>query len=71
MMSPKEKAEERVNKYFKLFEDNTGHWNILCAKYCALAEINEILNVISENTIEPFVFDIDYWQEVKQEIEKL
>jgi hypothetical protein len=70
-MSPKEKAEERVNKYFKLFEDNTGHWNILCAKYCALAEINEILNVISENTIEPFVFDIDYWQEVKQEIEKL
>ena len=70
-MSPKEKAEERVNKYFKLFEDNTGHWNILCAKYCALAEINEILNVISENTIEPFVFDIDYWQEVRKEIEKL
>jgi hypothetical protein len=70
-MTPKEKAKERVNKYFKLFEDDTGHWNMLCAKYCALAEIDEILNVLSEYTIEPFVFDIEYWKEVKKEIEKL
>ena len=31
-MTPKEKAQERVNKYFKLFEDGTGHWTTLCAK---------------------------------------
>jgi len=41
------------------------------AKQCALIAVDEILNVIGEYIIEPFIFDIEYYQEVKQEIEKL
>jgi hypothetical protein len=60
-MIPKEKAKELVESFF----------DALTVKDCALIAVNQLLDVISENTIEPFVFDIDYWQEVKQEIEKL
>jgi hypothetical protein len=77
-MSPKEKADELVLKfkkyaYYPKTNDDEVFINQLNnnAKSCALIAVDEILNVISENTIEPFVFDIDYWQEVKQEIEKL
>ena len=84
MKTPKEKAEERVNKYFKLFEDDTGHWNMLCAKYCALAEIDEIIEATKyeishaeayldgrESKVNTNVYYDPYWKEVKQEIEKL
>ena len=40
------------------------------AKQCTIIAVDEILNVLSEYTIEPFVFDIEYWQEVKQESEQ-
>jgi hypothetical protein len=82
-MTPKEKAEERVNKYFKLFEDNTGNWTMLCAKYCALVEIDEIIEATKyeihhaetyldgrESKVNTNVYYNPYYKEVKQEIEK-
>jgi len=64
-MTPKEKAENLVKLFtFSCHEcDN--------ATISALLAVDEILNVINEYNIEPIVFDIDYWLEVKQEIEKL
>ena len=83
-MTPKEKAEERINKYFKLFEDDTGHWTMLCAKYFALVEIDEIIEATKyeihhakayidgrKSKINTNVYYNPYWQEVKEEIEKL
>ena len=70
-MIPKEKAKELVTTYrFSLSIPNAplGDLKDSIAKQCALIAVDEILNVISENTIEPFVFDIDYWKEVKTEI---
>jgi hypothetical protein len=40
------------------------------AKQCALIAVDEILNVIGEYIIEPMIFDIEYWQEVKEELEQ-
>jgi hypothetical protein len=64
-MTPKEKAKELVEKFDNAMEFYTP---ARYAKQCALIAVDEILNVLSEYTIEPFVFDIEYWQEVKQEI---
>jgi hypothetical protein len=62
-MTPKEKAEDLFNKM--AFE--------VClteAKQCALIAVDEILNALDENQWQNKLF-IDYWQEIKQEIEKL
>jgi len=67
-MTPKEKAKELVNKYwitdFDIYEEES--------KVCALIAVDEI---IKELTIEisPSLlgFRYKYWQEVKEEIEKL
>jgi predicted DNA-binding protein (UPF0278 family) len=74
-MTPKEKAEELVDKYrFILIKSNTDAGEeILCtllAKECALVAVDEILNHHSQ---EQGLYRIDtyYWQQVKKEIEKL
>jgi hypothetical protein len=64
-MTPKEKAIELFDKYdYILYKE----YNNLEAKHCALIAVEEILEVgnviISYNVT-------DYWEEVKQEIEKL
>jgi hypothetical protein len=61
-MTPKEKAEELVNKY------SIWCWNeVVCdyeiAKQCALIAVDEIIDKDGYNN--------DYWKEVKQELEKL
>ena len=74
-MTPKEKAEELVDKYFLLHESAIDENGVLVvatlnkglAKQCALIAVDEILNVAIES------YDIDHinwWKEVKQEIEK-
>jgi hypothetical protein len=62
-MTPKEKAEELVDIYEdrcpQYIKKNTAIW-------CALIAVDEIIDNL------PLISDIqDYWQEVKQEIEKL
>lgn len=60
-MTPKEKAQELCNKHY--------HMNHHCndAKECALLTVNEILLGYMGNPNPK----VKYWEEVKQEIEKL
>jgi hypothetical protein len=73
-MTPKEYAKELVNKMFSL----SYHLHAFPAKQCALIAVNEILNNNcgshtdeSNAKNEEIYCDEYYWQEVKQEIEKL
>lgn len=67
-MTPKEKARELVEKY----HDEFGMlWYL--AKQCALVAVDEITEAL-ENEENVYLIDssyIDFWNEVKQEIEKL
>jgi hypothetical protein len=75
MKTPKEKAKELVNKFY-LF---TASFDNDQAKQCALITINEIFEHIDyiftelEKDKLPNKFDdeIEYWNEVKKEIELL
>lgn len=68
-MTPKEKAEELADKYWNLNYDWDGVTKDEWAKEGALIAIDEILKVVSfYNDTQA---EITYWQEVKQEIEKL
>jgi hypothetical protein len=72
-MEAKEKARELVDKFAKeawSFHENT-EWDY--DKYCALICVDEILENITEEvmTYKPFMMNTDYWQEVKEEINKL
>jgi hypothetical protein len=69
-MTPKEKAEELVNKY------SIWCWNeVVCdyeiAKQCALIAVDEILDSITKINQYDFGTLNYYWNEVKQELEKL
>ena len=70
-MTPKDKAEELVAKYD---ETLTYLESKSKAKQCALIAVEEILSIKPNN---PFIVNgyyiepKKYWQEVKQEIEKL
>ena len=70
MNNPEEKAKELVRKYWDL-----GGIDIVRAKQCALIAVNEILedlDLIIEITGSSFVLEIiEYYQQVKQEIQKL
>ena len=79
-MKPKEKAKELVNKFNEYTVVETIHYpngkikeGYTNAKQCALIAVNEILNanptIIYKMT--GIVKRDKYWQEVKQEIEKL
>lgn len=65
-MTPKEKAEELVNaienKTHSLVKDEE-------AKICALIAVDEVLNFIYTDAFS--YTNEEYWQQVKQEIEKL
>ena len=81
-MTPKEKAKELVDKMY-----NTPHCGIehfpskhYCdcseigffqAKQCALIAVDEIMKAVGWEEMELGVDRDNYWQEVKQEIEKL
>jgi len=71
-MTPKEKAEELVDK-FKLKQNFfTNSFIKTTAKQCALIAVNEILNEFPQGFKGNFEERRkQYWQEVKQEIEKL
>jgi hypothetical protein len=68
-MTPKEKAEELLRKYW----NSKFNMHIDIARECALIAVDEI--ILSNPHSNPFNTDVystmEYWQEVKQEIEKL
>jgi hypothetical protein len=84
-MTPKEKAQELFDKYYKLFNNFPNYQYVIenlntiqdeklyTAKQCSLIAVDEILSdyknyLLHENTEYKGLM---YWQEVKQEIEKL
>ena len=66
-MTPKEKAEELVRKYYSFGLNNPAQsFSWYECKQCALIAVDEIRDNI------PLISDIQqYWIDVKQEIEKL
>jgi len=60
-MTPKEKAIELVNKYLQIYDGR-----VIQSKQCSLIAVDEILK---EESIGSLL--IDWWKEVKSEIEKL
>jgi hypothetical protein len=73
IMTPKEKAQELVNKMYNV--DAIDYFDGLSMQHkyairCALISVDEILNHHSQ---EQSLYRIDtyYWQQVKKEIEKL
>ena len=62
-MTPKEKADELVNKYYGYY---TVHMSI--ARKCALIAVDEVLKYSKSHG---FIGLTEEYQQVKQEIEKL
>jgi len=71
-MTPKEKAEELLDRMLGIAyqHDCTGN-EYLVAKDCALIAVDEIIEAIDWHDFETPNKELQYWQEVKQEIEKL
>ena len=67
-MTPKEKAKELVAKFMP---HSTGNSNRNEAIECALIAVDEILKVCENEISHCSDKTYFYWQEVKQEIEKL
>lgn len=70
-MTPEVQAKELYNKFW-LIEDENGHLVIsrFCAKKCALITVEEIILELDKGS-ENYSIYLDYWNEVKIEIEKL
>jgi hypothetical protein len=77
MNSPKEKAQELVDKYKMVHEDERGSlWNEISihtlSKQSALIAVDEILDDdVFDMSEELFEARIQYWENVKKEIGKL
>jgi hypothetical protein len=63
-MAPKEKAEELVDKFLQ-YTPADSEFEYPYAKQCALIAVEQILEIIFSD------YDWQYWDEVKQELEKL
>lgn len=64
-MTPTEKANNLIEKYYQI----NKIFDFDYAKECALIAVEEILDFITK--YDNHIKDYTYWQEVKQEIEKL
>jgi DNA primase large subunit len=71
-MTPKEKAEELFDKFELSFAGVISadeDWEAL-GKQCALIAVDEVIEALHEHHWQNRLI-IDYWQEVKNELEKL
>lgn len=68
-MTPKEKAEKMVEKFYFLFPIDGKSLAKRCAELCC----NEIIHALKKNNPEylsnTYWHPIDYWENVKSEIE--
>jgi hypothetical protein len=69
-MTPKEKAIDIAQKYLLINKSVSKHW-----KQCALTAVDEIHLLLqrSSSKDDPYanLQSLEYWQEVKDEIEKI
>ena len=65
-MTPKEKAKELFNKFYQEapYQEIEFYSNDVMARQCALIAVDELIYQVNHS-------DVGYWQEVKQEIQKL
>ena len=71
-MTPKEKALELFDKMFLVIENKGMYDDLFRAEQCALIAVDEILKAVNDPDDTFLSKDgVDYWEEVKQEIEKL
>jgi hypothetical protein len=71
MSTPKEKAEELVRKYYTFGLNNPAQsFSWYECKQCALITVDEIIKALDEHQWQNR-FVIEYYNEVKTEIEKL
>jgi hypothetical protein len=76
-MNPKDKAKELVHIFYAVIPrlgSFTNNWE--CAKQCALICVDELIKAFKQLSIEDSGsvfrdFGHTYWEQVKQEIEKL
>jgi hypothetical protein len=66
-MTPKEKAEELIQKMVDTYDITSDFVYDSSAKLCAWIAVNEILKLELQEVYQ----NADYWEQVKQEIEKL
>jgi hypothetical protein len=70
-MTPKEKAIELIDSFEDDLMECDTYFLSAAQQRCALRTVNEILNI---DNIKPYILHkeiIEFYQEVKQEIEKL
>jgi hypothetical protein len=65
-MNPKEKAKELFEKYFIELKEHQGYYDLETAKQCVIIAVDEIIN-----ELEKWCELDNYWEEIKQEINKL
>ena len=74
-MTPKEKAEELVEKFLNAKSHKMSDYSTIytpTAKVCSLIAVDEVIDILSVLSYGmEYLSDIYYWEEVKQEIEKL
>ena len=66
-MTPKEKAQELVSKYRMYTEFSSVH----AAKQCARIAADEIIDAIDWHEYETPNKELNYWLDVRKEIEKI
>lgn len=65
-MTPKEKAEELIDRYIQLVPYYSKDYNLKKAKESALIAVTEIIDTI--HNLWGGIKEISYWYEVKEEI---
>jgi hypothetical protein len=71
-MTPKEKAQELVDKMYKAHSGSYSNITMFFAKHCALIAVEEILDDdVYDLPDSSFDIRMDYWLGVKQELEKM
>jgi len=76
-MTPKEKAQELFNKYcfaIRTEQTDSGYWtNVIYAKDCALIAVDMVIKCCKDydEVHENYTTQVNHWQEVKNELEKL
>ena len=73
-MTPKEKAEDMFVEFLQMIPDYVIEENNVSAelaKQHALITVNEILDILENNLDFKMLKSIEFWKEIKSEIEKL
>ncbi len=71
-MTPKEKAQELLDKMYSVRSSSASDITMYFAKQCALIAVDELIK-LDYDSLEYYgeLSSTDYWEEVRKEIEKL